>query len=175
MSEPARKNAQDGNRDVVTSFRRQYAESLAEAQVSVALTGEEGWIKLYKGRQEQEQIERREMAVTLKSIAKTMEDSGLTEDEEKTLGELKKSSVAIRDRRLAFERDTVEPVRRPVSDCDKIIAEAINSARREEAEAPMLNIGLLETMNIEVGRVLRPRWSIETGQVTISVPVNSGE
>lgn len=142
-------------------------EALASAKISAEHTATTGWSQLYLGHRHRQQEERRKLAKELKTLAIALEDRGLTADEEKEVGNIKKSSEAMRDADMVFHLQTVGPVREPVTICDRIRSEAMNEARRLESEAPMMHIGLEGEMSREVGGVDRPAWNAETGCVVI--------
>jgi hypothetical protein len=102
-----------------------------------------------------------------------LEDIGLTEEEEKLLAGVKKSSEDISDAKARFECSTIEPVRRPMVECDKLITEAMFEAHRRESEAPLIEIGLVEMVKMEVARMPRPRWNDEDGRLEIVQPALS--
>jgi hypothetical protein len=68
---------------------------------------------------------------------------------------------------MVFEVDTIGPVREPALICDRIRNEAMNEAARIEHEAPMMNIGLEASMQMEVAQVDKPRWDSATGRIVI--------
>lgn len=153
--------------DPIVVFREKYADALAGAVVSAEHTATEGWAKLYLGHQQAHRERRRDMAKELKALAVTLEDSGFTEDEEKALAEIKKASASLRESGQVFETDTIGPVREPALICDRLRNEAMNEAARIEHDAPMLNMGLEHTMQMEVAGVDKPRWDAATGRIMI--------
>jgi hypothetical protein len=161
-------------RDPITLFRERYAEALAEVRVSVAHTETEGWQKLYAGFRKEEQERRRKQCGELKRLAGLMEDAGLSEDDEKELAAVKKASESIREAREAFEARTITPVRKPVAECERVMDEARNMARREESSAPLHNTGLEKLMKLAISEVEKPRWDNETGRVLIMPPSGEG-
>lgn len=149
-------------------FRDRYAQALESATIVESLTAEIGC--LYQNHRDTIRDRRRQQAKMLKAWASALEDRTLDEEDEKAIGEIKKVIKQIRDDDTAFDAMTVGPVREPVQTCEAIRRDAINEARRDESEAPMLHIGLVEKMRDEISRVQIPVWNIETGRVEIAVP-----
>lgn len=170
MSAQPQKRPSNSAPDPVVTFRERYAEAMAGVRISAEHTATEGWHRLYHGQRQENLERRRELAKEMKATALRLEDMGLSEEDEKSIGELKKSVTAIREAFETFDQQTISPVRQPVRDCDRIRSEAMAEARRIEAEAPMINIGMEELMRVEVAKVDKPRWDNETGRVLIDVP-----
>lgn len=151
-------------------FRDRYAQALESATIAESLTAEIGWQRLYQSHRDTIRDRRRQQAKMLKAWASALEDRTLDEEDEKAIGEIKKAIKQIRDDDTAFDAMTVGPVREPVQTCEAIRRDAINEARRDESEAPMLHIGLVEKMRDEISRVQIPVLNIETGRVEIAAP-----
>lgn len=151
----------------VQRFREAYERALNEARVSEEHTATAGWRALYATRATEFKAERRRIGAALKDLGRKMEDVGLEEEEEKWMGELKKGSLALREAMAAFDRQTVEPVRQPVYDCDRVISDAVSLAEREERDNPLLNAGLSKAVREATQSVPRPRWDGRAGVVTI--------
>lgn len=170
MSEPAPKPSPNQNRDLVTRFRDEYTAALVDARVSVEHTATEGWRKIYADERNREILRRHNLSQTLRNIADRLETRGLSEEEEKEISDAKKASVEIRDSHQVFMFEIVEAVKEPVRICDQIIDDAKSQAHRDERDAPLVNVGLTEIMEMEIVKHPRPRWNGETGQVTIEQP-----
>lgn len=166
-AEPSPRNKRRG---LIEEFTEKYAAALTEAEISAAHTSTEGWKRLYAGFRNQQRETRRELAKELKHLSTRMEDVGLSDDEEKTLGGIKKSSEDVNDAKTRFELNTVEPVRRPMVDCENLITEVMYTAQRRESEAPLVEVGLVETVKMAVADLPRPRWNEDEGRLEIVKP-----
>jgi hypothetical protein len=161
------------NEDPVERFRNAYEEALAEVKVSADHTLTAGWQALYGAERKQERELRLNLSKRLESVARTLRDQGSSEDIEKSLGEVKRSAEAIRERREHFDQTTVEPVRRCVSAADKAIEDARSQARRLQEEMPLIHKGLDAAMRRAIEQVQRAHWDEDTGTVTIRRPGQS--
>lgn len=161
--------------EFILYFRDKYGQALEQAVTSAEHTATAGWQRLYSGHSALIRDTRRDLAKQLKALAIALEDSGLTEDGEKELGEIKKASAQLRDDEEAFISQAIGPVREPVMTCDRVRQEALNEARRDEAESPLTHVGRLEAMQAEIAGCRKPRWNQETGCVVIDDPDGIGE
>lgn len=157
-------------RDPITRFRDAYSIALADARIFSDYTKTEGWQRIYLGQRNEEQSRRRDLSKRLEAMAATVNDRTLSEDEEKEVGEIKKACADVREMRYAFGKQTVDPVRDAATECNRIIDEAKSLARREEQDAPLVNVGLEDMMRLEIQQVERVRFDEETGKLTIAPP-----
>jgi hypothetical protein len=155
-------------RSLIAEFEVEYACALDEARVSAALTEETGWQKLYQSERKHQRGIRLQLAEQLKSLAGMMERAGLDEYSEKQLGEIKKDSIALRDRVGTFHLQTVGPVSEPVQKCIKLIADYREKARREEENSPLTDMGVDAEMRFAISTVAKPAFDSETGIVSIT-------
>ena len=167
LPNPAPDNAR---RDLVARFRDDYTLALEEARTSEVHTNTDGWLHLYAGFEVSYREQCRAIANNLKSLADRIELVGSDEPTEKEIGEVKKLAQSLRQTREVFERKTVDPVRKPVDDCDRLIQQYARQAERDEDEAPMVNVGLADLMKLEIGRMPRPFWDRDKGRVEIREP-----
>lgn len=160
-------------KDVIQRFDSAYSAALIDAQVSAEHTATEGWQKLYHDHVESLVDRRRALAKSMRETADIVELRGTNEEDEKEIGELKKTAVSIRDSDEAFDRQVIQPVRRPVETCERIINEHISQAGREERDAPLHNTGLEHLMRAEVAKRLRVSWDTDTGRVLVEAPASA--
>lgn len=156
--------------DMVAEFKDRYGVALAEAYESEEMTKTERWQALFSERQNAERTQRTHLSTRLRGFATILEDSGLTEDDEKSLGDVKKACTELREQSLAFERNTLDPIIKPVRDCESIIETYSNRAGSEAARSPLLSKGLIEKMNAAFARVHVPKYDSQTGRVTVEEP-----
>ena len=161
-------DAPNRHRDAVTRFRQDYSDALEVAVVSAEHTATEGWQKLYASHHEDLRVQRRLAAVKIRELADELEDAGLTDTEAKELAEAKKVVELLNERAAYFENRTVAPVAKPVHQCAAIIETYLSLARREEAEAPLLQSGLEELMRQAISEQPRPTFDADTGVVSIA-------
>ncbi len=163
--------------DPVTRFIQNYAKALDAAKVSRDHTNTEGWRDLYANHAASVMDGRRRLAKELAGLADQLERGLLTEDGEKAIGEVKKAALELRTANHYWELQTVDPVRQPVRVCEAMLVTAVDEARRMEADAPMIHIGLTELMRQQVARSARVSWDHETGTVVIgdAVDPDTGE
>lgn len=162
--EPSPRNRQ---RDPVTAFREDYAAIVVDAERSAQHTATAGWQELYGAVRRDLLRERVRIAGELRRLADLADESGLTEDDEKDLGDAKKSAVELRQRWECFERDVVDAVRRPVKAAQDCLAHYRGAADRDEAMSPLINSGLVELMRIAIAEQRLVRWDDETGSVQV--------
>jgi hypothetical protein len=174
MAEPKHKNEPNPDPTPVEKFREKYVAALAEAQVSAEHTGTEGWQHLYTGFMKSDRESRRELASRLKSYALQLEMTGLTEEDEKSLNEIKKDAAELREHREVFEAKTVEPVKACVDVCNKVLADARQWARLEQERAPLTARNVVEEFDREIKRHPLATWDDETGRVQIVRPSTPG-
>lgn len=158
------------NKDLITRFREEYAEALNEVRVSATHTATDGWQGLYQGFHKGNREARRGVSAELKAIAERLEVGDATESDEKDIGDIKKRVTELRAVREIFDRETVQPVREPVEKCHKVIADAKRQAESDEERAPMINIGLVDTMVMAIAEVERAAWDSDRGRVEIRPP-----
>jgi hypothetical protein len=154
---------QNAKVDPVTRFKSAYRLALAEAQVSIDHTATEGWQRLYADHFKLLRDRRQEIAGQLRVLADQMERRGLTDDDEKALGDIKKASIELNAAHEHFLRQAVDPVKAPITACQDMLVEAMNEARRIEEREPMLNVGLVELMREAVAVAQKVVWSDENG------------
>jgi hypothetical protein len=164
----------DADPTPVEKFRTMYVAALAEAQVSAEHTNTEGWQSLYKNFMKADREGRRELAQGLKGYALQLEMTGLTEDDEKAIGDLKKRAAELREEREVFEAKTVEPVRSCVEVCQKVLNDARQWARAEQDRAPLTAPNLVAEFDAEFKRHPVATWDDETGRVQIVGPSAPG-
>lgn len=158
------------NRDLIGRFREEYAEALAEARTGSIHTQTDGWRNLYAFQRQVYRDSRRATAQRLTTMATQLEDFGFCEDDEKALKTLAKD---IAERRIEFEvfnDKTVGRVCEPVSKCERVIEQYRAQAARDEAAAPLHNVGLEELVRIEISKVAKPWFNAETGVIEIREP-----
>lgn len=154
-------------RKEIEEFRKKYAEALADAQVSADHTAQAGWQNLYTMHRSNVQKERKALASQLRGHADVLERGQLSEEGEKWIGEVKKDAAALRTSVVAFERQTIEPVRAPVYRCETVIEDARRTARDAEGQAPLQARGLIAEMDEAINAVAKVRFDEETGVVEI--------
>jgi hypothetical protein len=152
---------------LVEKFERDYAEALAAAHVSAEHTATEGWQALYREHRRQQREAARRHADSLRAYAEELQMAGSTEAMEKALNETKKALEALREAGAMFDRQTVEPVRKCVDDCDRVVRDAVSAAANEEERTPLINRGIEDEMKAAVARADRAKWDHETGIVRI--------
>lgn len=157
----------ENQRDVILRFLDDYRIALEQARISANHTATEGWQRLYQGHYEKQRKKRREMAGRLRLLATALEDFGLDEDQEKELRDIRTASAELRSLEEVFQAQTVEPVRAPVAECDRLIRQAIADAQREEAAAPLHNPGLEHLMRDTIAHLEKPTWSSDRGLVEL--------
>lgn len=169
------KPADNRRRDPIQAFFAAYDKATDECKTSKAHTDTEGWQQLYSGERKAEAESRRNLSKDLARLSVQMDETGLGEDAEKEMGEIKKASAALRARVDAFDLITVGPVRRAVTDAEKIIEEARNRARRDEQDAPLINVGLVELMRDAINGVTKFRWNPQTGRIETFVTIGTDD
>jgi hypothetical protein len=174
MAEPKQKNEPNPDPTPVEKFRTMYVSALAEAQVSAEHTGTEGWQALYKTFMKDDRERRREVSQSLKAYALQLEMNGLTEEDEKALGDLKKQCAEARETREVFEAKTVQPVKACVEICQKVLSDARQWARAEQDRAPLTARNLVAEFDAEIKRHPIATWDDETGRVQIVRPSAPG-
>lgn len=155
-------------RDLITRFKDEYSAAFADVEVAADTTRTEGWARLYAHHRKSQREECRRIAAELRMVADRVEVLIPSEDEEKEIGELKKSCTTLREQNEAFEHQVIEPVREPVQRCEKIIYEAQLAAQTEEERFPLVNTGLEHLMRMEIENVPRAKWDHEHGRVIIN-------
>lgn len=160
--------------DVVVRARREYADALHRAEISATHTATDGWQQLYTGFRLAQREARRKLADDLRQVADTIEAGNLSEDGEKRIGDLKKAAIDLRETAAVFDAKTVQPVKDPVEECRRIMADANTAAQNDEARTPLVNIGLAETMLMESRTWDVPTWDADTGRVNIIAPTTEG-
>lgn len=151
--------------DLIERFNAEYEAAMIDARRSAEHTATEGWLDLYRMRRESYQADRRRQAERLRALADTLESAGLDEDGEKAIGEVKKECCEMREAMDHWRLLTVGPVREPVDRLEAIIRQARAQAHRDEADAPLVNVGLVELMNMAIKEVHKATWNDETGRV----------
>lgn len=152
----------------IDRFREAYEATLATARLSAEHTATEGWQTLYSDYRKSVQARRKQLAKDMRSIADTLEKYGLDDEDEKRIGEIKKQCAELREEQAVFTAKTVNPVRDPVNECDKLIETTRYDANRAESESPLTHRGIVEIFKAELGRLSRATWDDETGRVLIS-------
>lgn len=167
MSEAAPRPTHQNSHDIIAKFRLEYSGILADAGVSEQHTSTAGWQRLYKCHEEHMRQRRRELAKRLRALAERMEDFGLSEEDEKDVRDAAKMSAEAREAHDAFVRQTVDPVRMPVGDSERVAVAFQALANRQEQDAPLVNVGLAELMRIEIARQPRIVWDEQRGTVSV--------
>lgn len=156
--------------DPVSRFRESYANALADAEVQATHTKTEGWQRLYANFHRENRDKLASVSKRFRHFADTLELAGTHEELEKEVGEMKKELTSIRTEKTAFEENTTRPVKQCALDCQQIITEAISTARRQEQDAPLVNVGLEHLMRDAVAAVPKVSFDNESGVVTITDP-----
>lgn len=151
----------------VLKFREAYDEALAEARISAEHTATQGWQSLYAEQRKADRKERRRMAVDLKDLADRLEQRGWTVEDEKALGDLRKAAIEARERADVFDRETVEPVKRCVERCNRVIEDAKIAADRAESSAPLTSRGVADRIRDAIASVASVSWNAEKGLVVV--------
>lgn len=154
-------------KDVVSRFVEDYARAMREAEVSQEHTATAGWQHLYAEARKGQQEEQRRLCKELESAAYQLGMIGPTEDNEKAVGEIKKSMAALRERIDGFELHTVAPVRAPVDHCKNVIQQYASLARRQQDDAPLHQSGLTDRMAKAIADASKVDWNEENGRVEI--------
>lgn len=160
----------DNSNDLIGKFRADYGIVLQEARVSAEHTATFGWQGLYAARKRKDRDSRRNLAESLKAKAELLETVGWSEDDEKAVKDIAKSSLEMREAETVFERTVVDRVAQPVFECDRIRREYRNRAANEERSAPLHNVGLEALTEAEIARQPTPIFNRETGVVEIKEP-----
>lgn len=157
----------DGQRGLVEMFREEYQAVLADAHEAAEHTATTGWQRLYEERRREDERQRREIANLLRELASMIEERHLTEDETKEIGEAKKLVLELQKSREHFQFQTVGPVRKPVSECERVIDQYRSKASTQQALAPLHNTALVGEMKREIESHQKARWDPVAGVVTV--------
>ena len=91
----------------------------------------------------------------------------LTEEEEKSLGELKTSLKEHRESDEAFTRQVIDPITAPMVDCNAVIEAARSTARDAERNAPLHVRGLVEAMETVIDTMPRVKFILASGRLIV--------
>lgn len=170
MAAQAEKASKAQEQTVVERFHAEYSAALHDAQVSADHTSTEGWQKLYSDHKRAVRTRRRDLGKSLVSYGKKVEDFGLTEEDEKAIKDIAKSSAEIRGLEEIFRAEALDRVCAPIVACDNLITNFRAEASRQEKQAPLHNTGLEDRMRKAIAGVARPVFNSETGEVEIRKP-----
>lgn len=151
----------------VVKFRRDYEDALAHARVSAEHTATEGWMNLYGNHMEFINKGRKAHSDRLAAILEPMRLRHLTEDEEKSMSDVRKDVIILREIDEAFRRQTIEPVIAPLQECDACIESARATARAAEREFGLGNRGLSEVMETVIDTMPRVKFMTGSGRLIV--------
>lgn len=160
----------NARRDTVTQFRVAYGTALDEARVSEAHTATLGWQALYAHQRLEASKARLKLVTGIRAAAEDIELVGPNEVNEKTLKELAKSALELRERCEHFDVTTITPVRDAARKCEEIITLYREQASREELAAPLHDAGLVDLMRMAIDEMPRVRWDEQSGRVHVMEP-----
>ncbi len=164
---------EDGQRKpnpLIAELFERYTPLLEEAKRASKLTYEDAWVNLYQEEMKAQRTTAKRIGDDLASIGKRIGDGFDGEENEKSIGEAKKSLQDLNVQRENFERSTIAPIRKPADDCDTLIDEIVHRAARIEESTPLINKGLEDQVRKAAKSVHRPEWNEKTGQITLLVP-----
>ena len=151
----------------IRDFREHYNEALTHARVSAEHTATQGWQDLYG--QQRESV-RKEMDAVCDALAATvavLRQRMLTEEEEKSLGDLKKALTERRESDEAFQRQVIDPITAPMVECHAVIESARAAARDAERNAPLHVRGLVESMETVIDTMPRVKFIVASGRLVV--------
>lgn len=160
-------DAPNRKKDLVTRFRDEYGEVLAAAKIAAEHTATPGWQKLYGDHRRAGEAERRRISKILTSHGQSCELNGLCEDARKTVKDAVKAAETLENDDAVFDRDVVEKVKGCVRRAESLINEYRQRANVAEANAPLVEIGLIGVMNEAISKQPVPVWDDTKGVVTI--------
>lgn len=164
--------------DPVSRFLHAYAKALVYVRVSRDHAATEGWQALYADHIKHVRDDRRRLAETLAKLANTLERTGLDEDGEKAIGDIKKEAIELREAEQHWQRQMVDPVSNPAMVCQQMRSDAMAEARAVEAREPLIHVGLSAIMQEAIDSQPRATWDAETGRVGLvgkTVNTETGE
>lgn len=167
---PAPEDSPNRHRDIIAQFRDEFATTLAVAERNATLTETPGWQALIAEERADDRKERRSIAKGLRFWADELEAEGPTPDLLKAIGAEKRRATENHRRRRTFETNTIEPVRKPVRQCEEIVERFRQKAQQQEEAAPLHEAGLHHLMLDAIAAQPRPRWDDETGQLFVDPP-----
>lgn len=170
MSAQPNPSPSNRRRDLIQTFRDDYALCIESARVSAQHTATPGWRNLITEHRQAAKEARIDMAKRLRLLAQASEMLSLNEDDEKGLKEIAKQSAALRDTEDAFQREVLDRILAPVTACEKTINNAKADAERVERDAPLHHVGLLEILKHEISKLPRAVWREDDGVVEIVEP-----
>ena len=151
----------------IRDFRERYAEALVAARVSAEHTATQGWQDLYGAHRESTKKQQDSLADSLESSVAVLRQRMLTEDEEKAIGEIKKSLTELRDADEAFQRQVIDPVTAPMIACNEVIERARAAAREAQRDAPLHVRGLVEAMETVIDTMPRIKFIVASGRLVV--------
>jgi hypothetical protein len=163
-------NPSNSNRDLIQKFREEYGAALSDARQSAEHTATPGWQALYAQHKQACRDARRGMGKSLATYAKLVEDFGLSEDDEKAIKEITKTSAELREMVEVFQGEVIDRVCAPVVSCENLILHYRAEAARVESQSPMYHVGLEELMRMECSKQPKPVFDVESGMVEIREP-----
>ena len=157
--------------DPVSLFLHNYAKALELVRVSRDHTDTEGWQTLYANHTKALRDNRRRLAQDMAALAEKLEKTGLDEDDEKAIADIKKAAVEMREAEQHWQRQTADPVSNPARVCQQMRLDALANARSVEAREPLIHAGLTLIMQEAMDAQPRATFDEETGRVGIVGPV----
>jgi len=157
-------------KEVVAAFLEDYGRIVLEAQKAAETTATGGWATIYEAHRRELLRERRRIASGLRELAEVSAFEGLSEEEEKELGDLRKAATALREKNQHFEETVVSLVRLPAvraSDCINLYRSKAESVERHFALNPD-TVGTIVRMSEAIASVPIIRWDLERGILSVS-------
>lgn len=151
----------------IRDFREQYAAALQHAHVSEEHTATQGWQDLYAANRDKIRKAQDALCDGLETLVNVLRQRLLAEDEEKNLGELKKSLGSLRESDEAFQRNVIEPIIAPMDECNTVIQTARSAARESERNAPLHTRGLSEAMETVIDTMPRVKFIVASGRLVV--------
>jgi hypothetical protein len=169
-AEPNPSPSADNQQDIIQKFHAAYDDAIRDAQTQALHTDTQGWQDLYIGHRQRLKTRRIDLATQLRKCADSLDVWIGSEDDDKVIKEIVKSIADIRAQDAAFDELTVNPVKRVVTICEKIIGEYTAEADALERRAPLVHLGLVHTMQLAIATKRRAVWNHETGRIEIKTP-----
>lgn len=151
----------------IRDFREKYNESLNRARVSQDHTATEGWQNLYCENRESIRKEQSDISDRIAGLNEALRQRLLTEDEEKSLGEIKKQLSDLRGRAESFQQMVIDPVIAPMSECASVVETARAAAREAERSAPLHTRGFIEKMETAIEEMPRVKFITGSGKLIV--------
>ena len=167
MAQPKLNPEPDKEPKEIRDFRERYAEALTHARVSAEHTATQGWQDLYGAQREHTRKMQDSACDSLAAHVATLRQRMLTEDEEKSLGDIKKTLTELRTADETFQRQVIDPITSPMVECTTVIEQARSAAREAQRDAPLHVRGLVEAMETVIDTMPRVKFIIASGRLIV--------